>query len=77
MINLFKLFRPARDYSPDDEPLQILNDTVFKAMLASDTEDSREALKSLLCACTGREITDVKSSTANYCRRTWTRNSRA
>ena len=60
MINLFKLFRPARDYSPDNEPLPILNDTVFKAMLASDTEDSREALKSLLCACTNREITDVK-----------------
>ena len=60
MFNLFNLFRPARDYSPIDEPLPILNDTVFKAMLASDTEDSREALKSLLCACTGREITDVK-----------------
>ncbi|MDR1869624.1 MAG: Rpn family recombination-promoting nuclease/putative transposase [Treponema sp.] len=60
MINLFNLFRPARDYSPDDEPLPILNDTVFKAMLASDTEDSREALRSLLCACTGREITEVK-----------------
>ena len=60
MINLFNIFRPARDYSQDDEPLPILNDTVFKAMLASDTEDSREALRSLLCACTNREITDVK-----------------
>ena len=60
MINLFNLFRPARDYSTDDEPLPILNDTVFKAMLASDTEDSREALRSLLCACTNREITEVK-----------------
>ena len=56
MFNLFNLFRPGRDYSRYDEPLPILNDTVFKAMLASDTEDSREALKSLLCACTGREI---------------------
>ncbi|MDR1869716.1 MAG: Rpn family recombination-promoting nuclease/putative transposase [Treponema sp.] len=61
MINLFKLFRPAAlDYSLDDEPLPILNDTVFKAMLASDTEDSREALRSLLSACTNREITEVK-----------------
>jgi len=37
-----------------------MDDVVFKIMLASDTEDSREALRSLLSACTKREVTNVK-----------------
>ena len=60
MINLLKFFRSARESPGEEYPLSILNDTVFKAMLASDTEDSREALKSLLSACTRREIAGVK-----------------
>jgi predicted transposase/invertase (TIGR01784 family) len=42
------------------KPLQILDDIVFKAMLGSDTEDSNEALRSLLSACTHREIRSVR-----------------
>jgi predicted transposase/invertase (TIGR01784 family) len=41
------------------KPLMILDDIVFKAMLGSDTEDSNEALRNLLSACTHREITSV------------------
>jgi predicted transposase/invertase (TIGR01784 family) len=41
------------------KPLMVLDDIVFKAMLGSDTEDSNEALRSLLSACTHREITSV------------------
>jgi predicted transposase/invertase (TIGR01784 family) len=37
-----------------------MEDGVFKAMLASDNEDSREALRCLLSACTRREIADVR-----------------
>jgi predicted transposase/invertase (TIGR01784 family) len=60
MINLPGFFRPVRENYLKDEPLSILNDAVFKTMLASDTEDSRKALRSLLCACTNREITEAK-----------------
>jgi predicted transposase/invertase (TIGR01784 family) len=41
-------------------PLRIIDDIVFKAMLGSDTEDSNEALRSLLSACTRREIRSVR-----------------
>ena len=37
-----------------------MNDMVFKIMLASDTEDSREALRSLLSVCTKRVVSEVK-----------------
>jgi len=37
-----------------------MDDLVFKAMFASDTEDSREALRRLLSACIKREISSVK-----------------
>jgi len=37
-----------------------MDDIVFKAMLASDTEDSREALRHLLSACIHREISTVQ-----------------
>jgi len=55
-----ELKRLAREHAAEEKPLSILNDTVFKAMLTSDTEDSREALRSLLSACTRREITAVQ-----------------
>jgi len=42
------------------ESLCIMEDMVFKAMLASDNEDSREALRCLISACTRREIADVR-----------------
>ena len=42
------------------EPLSILDDRVFKSMLASDTEDSREALRCLLSACIRREVSTVQ-----------------
>jgi hypothetical protein len=32
------------------KPLKVIDDIVFKAMLGSDTEDSNEALRSLLSA---------------------------
>jgi predicted transposase/invertase (TIGR01784 family) len=41
-------------------PLKVVDDIVFKAMLGSDTEDSNEALRSLLSACTHREIRSVR-----------------
>jgi predicted transposase/invertase (TIGR01784 family) len=37
-----------------------MDDLVFKAMLGSDTEDSREALRSLLSACIRREVRSVR-----------------
>jgi len=37
-----------------------MDDLVFKATFASDNEDSREALRCLLSACTRREITGVR-----------------
>ena len=42
------------------KPLCVMDDMVFKAMLSSDNEDSREALRSLLSACTRREISNVR-----------------
>jgi len=42
------------------ESLKILDDVVFKAMLSADNEDSREALRSLLSACTHREVSTVQ-----------------
>jgi len=43
-----------------DTPLNVMDDKVFKKMLASDTDDSRIALRHLLSACTRREVTAVK-----------------
>jgi predicted transposase/invertase (TIGR01784 family) len=42
------------------KPLKVIDDIVFKAMLGSDTEDSNEALRSFLSACTHREIRSVR-----------------
>jgi len=75
MKNLLKRFRLARELkriareratksgtAKGREPasLSILDDVVFKTVLGSDNEDSREALRSLLSACTGREISKVQ-----------------
>ena len=45
---------------PRNGPLSAMDDVVFKAMLTSDTEDSREALRSLLSACTRRPVALVQ-----------------
>ena len=55
-----ELKKLAMKNAASGEPLKVLEDIVFKAMLGSDTEDSREALRSLLSACTHREITSVR-----------------
>jgi len=53
-----KLEQLIRESVSEGKPLKIMGDLVFKAMLTEDTEDSREALRSLLSACTRREIVD-------------------
>jgi predicted transposase/invertase (TIGR01784 family) len=57
---LRELKRLAKENAEQDKPLCIMDDIVFKAMLASDTEDSREALRHLLSACTRREVSGVR-----------------
>jgi predicted transposase/invertase (TIGR01784 family) len=42
------------------KPLSILDDGVFKLLFAGDNEDSREALRSLLSACTRRAVSKVQ-----------------
>jgi predicted transposase/invertase (TIGR01784 family) len=67
MKNLFEqrrfskeLRRLAGEKAAQGEPLSVMDDVVFKAMLTSDTEDSREALRSLLSACTRRPVSAVQ-----------------
>jgi predicted transposase/invertase (TIGR01784 family) len=67
MNNLWKnyrfsreLKRLAKESAAQGKPLSILEDAVFKAMLSADNEDSREALRSLLSACTRREVSAVR-----------------
>ena len=55
-----ELRRLARQCAGEGKPLSVLEDVVFKAMLASDNEDSREALRCLLSACTRREVSTVR-----------------
>ena len=55
-----ELKRLAKANAAQDKPLSILDDAVFKAMLTSNNEDAREALKSLLSACIKREISSVQ-----------------
>jgi predicted transposase/invertase (TIGR01784 family) len=55
-----ELKKLARENTARGEPLRVMDDVVFKAMLGSDTEDSREALRSLLSACIRREVTSVR-----------------
>ena len=55
-----ELKRLARKKFARGEPLSILDDIVFKAVFSSDTEDSNEALRLLLSACTKREVSAVR-----------------
>ncbi|GHV66209.1 hypothetical protein AGMMS49928_00330 [Spirochaetia bacterium] len=52
--------RQARENATQGKILNIMNDTVFKAVFSDDTEDSREALRLLLSSCTHREISRVQ-----------------
>ena len=67
MNNLFKrrrflreLKRLAKENAEQGKPLCIMDNIVFKGMLASDTEESHEALRFLLSACTRREVSGVQ-----------------
>jgi len=67
MKNLFKSYRSSRELkrlakenAAQGKHLCVLNDIVFKAVLASDSEDSREALRHLLSACTHRQVSGVR-----------------
>jgi len=51
---------PACEKNDGETPLNVMEDVVFKAMLTSDTDVSREALRRLLCACTRREVSAVR-----------------
>ena len=55
-----ELKRLAKENAEQGKPLSVLDDTVFKAMLCTNSDDSREALRSLLSACTRREVSDVR-----------------
>jgi predicted transposase/invertase (TIGR01784 family) len=50
----------ARENASQGKPLNILLDVVFKDVFTADSEDSRNALISLLSACTHREVSDVQ-----------------
>jgi predicted transposase/invertase (TIGR01784 family) len=65
MKNLLKQFSTARELrrlarENNGKDLSVMDDVVFKAMLSPDTEDAREALRSLLSACTRRKIASVR-----------------
>jgi len=67
MNNLFKRYRSSRELkrlakenAAQGKHLCVMNDIVFKTMLTSDSEDSHEALRSLLSACTHREVSGVR-----------------
>jgi len=67
MIKFFKHLKALneskrffREKAAQGQPLCIMDDKVFKLMLASETEDSKEALRNLLSVCTRREVTEVK-----------------
>ena len=51
---------PAREKNDEESPLNVMDDIVFKAMLTSNTDVSRETLRRLLCACTRREVSAVR-----------------
>jgi predicted transposase/invertase (TIGR01784 family) len=57
---LRELKRLAKENAELDKPLCIMDNIVFKAMLTSDSEASREALRHLLSACTRREVSGVQ-----------------
>jgi predicted transposase/invertase (TIGR01784 family) len=55
-----ELKRLVKETAAEGKPLSIMDDPVFKAMLSADTDDSREALRSLLSACIRRPIARVQ-----------------
>ena len=55
-----ELKRLARENIAQGRPLSIMDDAVFKAMLASNNDDAREALRNLLSACIKRDISIVQ-----------------
>jgi predicted transposase/invertase (TIGR01784 family) len=57
---LRELKRLAKENAEQGKRLSIMDNIAFKAMLASDTEESREALRHLLSACTRREVSGVQ-----------------
>jgi predicted transposase/invertase (TIGR01784 family) len=44
----------------EEKPINIMEDGVFKAMLTQKTDDSREALRSLISACLHRKVAKVR-----------------
>jgi len=60
LMSLYEQRKFFREKAELGQPLSIMDDQVFKYTLASDTEDSREALRSLLSACIHREISNVE-----------------
>jgi len=59
LISLREQKRLFKEKAGQDNTLNVMNDKVFKLMLSSDSEDSREALRYLLSACTRREVKKV------------------
>jgi predicted transposase/invertase (TIGR01784 family) len=57
--NINNMSVPVCEKDEEEEPLNVMEDIVFKAMLTSDTDDSREALRSLLSACTRQKVSAV------------------
>jgi len=55
-----ELKKLAKEKAERGKPLSVMDNIVFKIMLASDTEESREALRHLISACTHREVTGVQ-----------------
>jgi predicted transposase/invertase (TIGR01784 family) len=51
---------PASEKNTGEAPLNVMDDLVFKAMLTTDSDVSREALRSLLSACTRRPVAHVQ-----------------
>jgi len=49
-----------RKNAEEGKPFSLMEDGVFKAMLASDNDDSRKALRSLLSACIRREVLSAR-----------------
>ena len=54
------LKRQARENAAQGKPLDLMQDSVFKAVLTDNSEDSREALRLLLSCCTRRPISAVQ-----------------
>jgi predicted transposase/invertase (TIGR01784 family) len=50
----------AKQNAADGKLLNPMMDIVFKTLFSGSDDDSCQALRSLLSACTGREVTDVK-----------------